>query len=432
MTRCSRSKSTCAENFFYYINLNKITIMPKWVYEIILEKVPPFNRLPSGYNVLGQMLLLETVGIILAILLSLPLSSILLGSLAVFVISLWSFLIYHIGSTIHRLKPPSAPLEKEVIDNYQESLFGKRHYELYVGFAVFCFLLFYLFLVEHNIVDFWLADNISIVPLFLVALILWDLSYRLGVGLWSAIIAFRRSTKFLLVAGMRTKMRYTAYQELKTLKRIDSINFAFGLVTLLLYPFFSFDTLLFSSLIIYSLAILIFSASSLFVMTKIPGLPGEVLWLLEEGKIGYVGTSDKTAQPHLTPVIFVFVGNTLFFVISKISKKLKNIKENDKIAFLIDFRDENDLYNNRAVLFTGKAIVYTPLKVILGFFNLIKVRSSFYKKYPEYMNKYKTEGQNLPLAWITALFVSRIIVKVEAEKIVYWREAHMIKLPLGE
>ena len=50
--------------------------MPKWVYEIILEKVPPFNRLPSGYDVLGQMLLLETVGIILAILFSMASDSI--------------------------------------------------------------------------------------------------------------------------------------------------------------------------------------------------------------------------------------------------------------------------------------------------------------------------------------------------------------------
>lgn len=420
------------EDFSTTFLKNNLIIMPKWVYEIILEKVPPFNRLPNGVDVLGQMLLLEILGIVIGLLLSLPLYSILLGSLAVFVISLWSFLIYHIGSTIHRLKPPSAPLEKEVIDNYQKILFSKRHLELYVGFAVFCFVLLYLFLVEHSIVDFWLGGKISIVPLFLIGQILWDLSYRLGLGLWSAIIAFRRSTKFLSVSGMRTKMRYTAYRELKTLKRLDKINFAFGLVTLLLYPIFSFDTLLFFSLIIYSVAILIFSASSLFVMTKIPGLPGEVLWLLEEGKIGYVGTSDKNMKPHLTPVIFVFVRNTLFFITSKISKKLKNIGENDKIAFLIDFRDENNLYNNRAVLLMGKAVVYNPLKAILGFYTLLKVRRIFFKKYPEYMNKYQTEGQNLPLAWRTTLFISRIIVKVEIEKIVYWREAHMIKLPLGD
>ena len=98
--------------------------------------------------------------------------------------------------------------------------------------AIFC--LFTILTKNNKIIAPAIITNIqlnciSIVPLFLVALILWDLSYRLGVGLWSAIIAFRRSTKFLLVSGMRTKMRYTAYQELKTLKRVDSINFAFGI-----------------------------------------------------------------------------------------------------------------------------------------------------------------------------------------------------------
>jgi nitroimidazol reductase NimA-like FMN-containing flavoprotein (pyridoxamine 5'-phosphate oxidase superfamily) len=403
--------------------------MAKWVYEIILEKIPPFNRLPSGYNVLGQMLLIEVIGTVLAILLSLPLSSILLGSLAVLVISLWSFLIYHIGLTIHRLKPPSAPLEKEVIDHYRESLFSRQHYELYVGFAVFGFLLLYLFFIDQSIVGFWLGGQLSIAPLFLAGLILWDLSYRLGVGLWSAVIAFRRSTSFLRVSGMRTKMSYTAYRELKTLKRMDSINLLFGLVTLLLYPLFSFDVILFVSLIIYSSAILVFSAASLIVMSNIPGLPGEVLWLLREGKVAYVGTSDKHMQPHLTPVIFVYVEHTLFFITSKISKKLKNMRENEKIAFLIDFRDENNLYNNRAVLFIGKAKVYNPFNAIVGVYKLLKARQAFFKKYPEYMHRYKKEGRNLPLAWRTTIFVSRIPVRVETEKIVYWREARAIQLP---
>ncbi|HLC01136.1 MAG TPA: hypothetical protein VJL33_07455, partial [Candidatus Bathyarchaeia archaeon] len=85
--------------------------MPKWAHEIILENIPPFSWLPRGYNVLLQIILMEVVGTLLAIFLSLPPSSIVLGSLAIAVISLWSFLIYHIGVTIHRLEPPSAPLE---------------------------------------------------------------------------------------------------------------------------------------------------------------------------------------------------------------------------------------------------------------------------------------------------------------------------------
>jgi nitroimidazol reductase NimA-like FMN-containing flavoprotein (pyridoxamine 5'-phosphate oxidase superfamily) len=406
--------------------------MSKWVYEIILENLPPFSWLPRGYNVLLQMILMETVGISLAILLSLQPYSILLGSLAVFVVSLWSFLIYHIGVTIHRLKPPSAPLEKKVMEHYQESLFNRRHYELYMGFAVFAILLLYLSLFGQGLIRYWLGGQLSPAPLFLAGLILWDLSYRLGVGLWSAVIAFRRSTNFRVVSGMRTKMRYTAYQELKTLKRMDSLNLAFGLVTLLLYPLFTTDIPLFAGLIAYSFAILLFSVASLIVMASIPGLPGEVLWLLDEGKIAYVGTSDKNRQPHLTPVIFVFVANSLFFITSKISKKLKNIRENERIAFLIDLRDENNLYNNRAILFTGKAKVYNIFDAALGVIKLFRVRRAFFKKYPEYMHAYRKEKQNVPLAWRTTIFVSRIPVEVETERIVYWREARAMRLPLGE
>ncbi len=406
--------------------------MLKWVHEIILENVPPFSWLPRGYNVALQMFLMEVIGASIAVFLSLPYLSILFGSLAILVISLWSFLIYHIGVTIHLLEPPSAPLEKKVIEQYQRSLFSQRHYELYLAFSVLVFLLSYLIFFQQSLVGYWLGGKLSLPLLILVVLILWDISYRLGVGLWSALIAFKRSTSLLRVSKMRTKMRYTAYRELKTLKRMDAINLVFGLVTLLLYPLFSFDITLFAGLLAYATAILLFSAASLIVIERVPGLPGEVLWLLEEGRIGYVGTSDDNMQPHLTPVIFVFVGNSLFFVVSKISKKLKNIRGHNEISFLIDFRDENNLYNNRAVLFIGKAKVYTPLAAIQNMVKLFKVRRAFYKKYPEYVYKYKEEEEKLPLAWRTTIFVSRIPIKLEAEKIVYWREARAIKLPLGE
>ena len=406
--------------------------MAKWAHEIILENIPPFSWLPRGYNVLLQMILMEIGGTLLAVFLELPTHSILFGSLAILIVSVWSFLIYDIGVTVHRLEPPSAPLEKKVVQNYQESLFNPHHYELYLGVAVFAFLVIYLTFFGQNLVSYWLGGKVSPAPLFLIGLVLWDLSYRLGVGLWSSAVAFRRSTNFLFVYETRPKMRYTAYRELNILKRMDKINFAFGLVTLLLYPLFSFDLLLFGILIAYSVGILFFSAASLLAMERIYGFPREALWLLEECKVAYVGTSDKKMQPHLTPVIFVFVGNSLFFITSKVTKKLKNIRENNQIAFLVDFRDEKNLYNNRAVLFTGKARVYSFFTAAKNVYKLLRARRAFFKKYPEYMREYKKEGQNLPLAWRTTIFVSRIPIEVETEKIVYWREARAIKLPLGE
>ncbi len=93
-------------------------------------------------------------------------------------------------------------------------------------------------------------------------------------------------------------------------------------------------------------------------------------------------------------------------------------------------RDPNNLYNNRAVLFTGKVKVYNLPNAILNMYRLLRVRNRFYKKYPKYMRKYKTEEEKLPQAWRTTLFVSRMLVKLDVEKMVYWREAHPIRLPL--
>ena len=404
--------------------------MQKWVNEIILEKVPPFSWVPRGYNVALQLFIMEIVGASIGILFSLPVRSILYGSLAILVVSLWSFLAFNISSTVRRLKPPSAPLERNVIDEYQKSLFHPRRYEFGIAALILLFILSYLVLFGRDLVSHWLGGNLSPILLILVTLLLWDISYRLGLGLWSAIIAFKRSVNLTRVSKKRSKMRYTAYPELKTLKRLDLINLSFGLVALLLYPVGSTDITFFTGLLGYGIVILFFSVLSFIKIGSIPGFPTEIIWLLNESKFGYVGTSDKEMRPHLTPVIFVFVGHTIYFVISKISKKLRNIRENDKIAFLVDMRDPNNLYNNRAVLFTGKVKVYNPPNAIFNIYPLLKVRNKFYKKYPKYMRKYKTEEEKLPHAWRTTLFVSRMLVKLEVEKIVYWREAHPIRLPL--
>src|SRR5208283_548928 len=146
--------------------------MTKWIHELILEKLPPFKWVPENYRVLVQLLVIELVGTSLAILFSLPLYSILLGSLAVLVISIWSYLIYHIGLTIHRLQSPSAPLEKKDIEDYQGALFNRRHYELYLGVAILGFLALYLFGVDRSLVSYWLGGKLSVAPLILLGLIL--------------------------------------------------------------------------------------------------------------------------------------------------------------------------------------------------------------------------------------------------------------------
>jgi hypothetical protein len=243
--------------------------MSKWIHEIILEKIPPFSWLPSGYSIMAQMIIMEIAGVTLGVFLSLPLLSMLLGTLAILVISLWSFLLTYSGSTIRRLEPPSDILEKKVISDYRKTLFSRQHYELYLGSLILVSLIFYLSFLNQNLVRYWLGEKLSLVPLLLVLLILWDVSYRLGVGLWSAVISFRRSNGLRRVSRIRDKMRYVNYHGLSTLKRVDFINLVCGLATLFLYPLFSTDLALFGALLIYSSAIFLFSAASITMVCQV-------------------------------------------------------------------------------------------------------------------------------------------------------------------
>lgn len=149
----------------------------------------------------------------------------------------------------------------------------------------------------------------------------------------------------------------------------------------------------------------------------------DVRWLLEEGYFGYIGTSDSHGIPHVTPVIFVSDGNSIFLTISKVAKKLANIRQNDRIAFLIDIRDPTDLENNRAVLIEGSAKIYGILDVLRSLRKALRVREMLFKKYPRYGQFYATKGRLLPKPWRASLFTSRLLVEVSISRLSYMRRS---------
>jgi hypothetical protein len=92
-------------------------------------------------------------------------------------------------------------------------------------------------------------------------------------------------------------------------------------------------------------------------------------------------------------------------------------------------RDPTNPMRNRAVMIRGRAVILgelTPLGIIrLYIYGLwmVRVRSLFARKYPRYMRYYVTKVQELPLAWQNKPFISRVMVRIEPERITYWREA---------
>ena len=151
-------------------------------------------------------------------------------------------------------------------------------------------------------------------------------------------------------------------------------------------------------------------------------------WLLEEGYFGYLGTSDSHGIPQVTPVIFVQDGNSVFFMASKISKKCSNIRQNKRVAFLVDVRDPSDLTNNRAVLIEGRAKIYGILDVLNSLGRVLRVRASFRNKYPKYAAFYAEKGATIPKPWRRTLFISRLLVEVWIDRFSYMREAKPVAL----
>lgn len=148
---------------------------------------------------------------------------------------------------------------------------------------------------------------------------------------------------------------------------------------------------------------------------------------MEEGYFGYLGTSDSSGTPHVTPVIFVWAGSSVFLTISKAARKLSNIRQNGKVAFLVDIRDPRDLENNRAVLIEGTAEIFGFMGVLKRLRTALKVRALFLDKYPKYAGFYRAKRSMIPKLWRATMFTSRLLVEVKICSYSYIRQAK----PLG-
>lgn len=327
------------------------------------------------------------------------------------------------------MKPSMAPREREIIDNYREMLWSPRRYELVLGICLYVAITAYLFGFGSKFLVSWLGKDLNPILISITLVLLWDVSYRLGLGIWLTTISFIRSRRLRIASKLRKEMRYTPRRELEVLKRLDLICLSFGQATLLLYPLCSNDLILLVLLLSCSFYMMALSSISWLTIDSIPRFAPEILTLLQNGKFAYVGTSDRKGQPHVTPVIFVFDGKKPYFVTSKIAKKIRNLRENPRVAFLVDVRDPSRLLSNRAVLIMGKARIFFFAGAIIGLVTMLRVRRLFHRKYPQYMKRYRDEEIRLPQAWKTTMFASRMLVRVDVERLVYWQEAHPISLP---
>ncbi len=76
-------------------------------------------------------------------------------------------------------------------------------------------------------------------------------------------------------------------------------------------------------------------------------IEGPVRRFLETARSGHLATADAEADPHLVPVTFVLIDEAIYIAIDEKPKtttrlkRLRNIEENPRAAFLVDRYDDD-------------------------------------------------------------------------------------------
>jgi hypothetical protein len=399
----------------------------RWVYEEIVDRVPPFRWLPPILDVAAQLLLVETIGIIAFFYFNMPVNAAIFGSMAIVYTVVWSAGCLYVIPWLRRLRNPTHESEFEVLQKYRERLFDRR-YEL--GGSLICFVGMsgYLF-IDQNLLKLFLGDGFGNPILTVLILVLtWDISYRIWLSVLTTLFAANRSISLSRAARSRRGLEYTAYSEVRTLRQLDTINLYWAVTAVLLIPIAAESPLLLLGILGYFVIVTGLSALSLMAMETVPWFPPDVESVLYHENFAYVSACVKS-EPHTTPVIFVYDGNYLYFAISVKSAKYRLIKKNRNIAVLVDLRDSRSVMNNRTLLMQGKGMILgeiTPIGVARIFLHglwMLRLWRLFSKKYPQYTKYYREHEQSLPLAWQSKPFISRVLVRMEPESITYWREA---------
>jgi len=114
---------------------------------------------------------------------------------------------------------------------------------------------------------------------------------------------------------------------------------------------------------------------------------------LEQQMVGRLATASKKGAPHVAPICYASNSERIFIHTGRSSKKVRNIMENRRVAFVAD--EYLSWEKNRGVIIQGFAeILESGKEYELG-------RRLIYGKYPKWEHEYPIiEGEEILLAII--------------------------------
>jgi nitroimidazol reductase NimA-like FMN-containing flavoprotein (pyridoxamine 5'-phosphate oxidase superfamily) len=98
---------------------------------------------------------------------------------------------------------------------------------------------------------------------------------------------------------------------------------------------------------------------------------------LKSREVCRLATASKDAKPHVVPVIYAMDGEDIIVAIDYGTKKLKNLRENKKVALVVD-----EYRPNKAVMVEGDCEILEKGKEYLRLLQILFDRFEYYRRNP--------------------------------------------------
>ena len=106
-------------------------------------------------------------------------------------------------------------------------------------------------------------------------------------------------------------------------------------------------------------------------------LTAKELNFLKTHELCRLATASKDARPHVVPVIYAVDGENMVIAVDYKTKKLKNLRENNRVALLVD-----EYRPNRGLMVEGACDIFERGKEYLRLLQILFDKFAYYRNNP--------------------------------------------------
>ncbi|MFC7018510.1 MULTISPECIES: DUF7530 family protein [Haloarcula] len=219
-----------------------------WVYESIVGALPGI-RLPTWAAIAIQLLIFETAIVALSWYYD-TWNAAIAATAVVFVATVGSVEMLRISTLIRRIDVPQP---------YRALLFSSNM-EVVLSVLAYVAILSHLFVFDPQtssrpLVTTLFGEEPPVLVVYLLLLVLWDVSYRIGTGWWATVTGLWRSARY----------RFDP-ETARVFQRADVETWGFGVLQLVLVPFVLDQPVLLASLLAHVTAVTVVTAVSVALL----------------------------------------------------------------------------------------------------------------------------------------------------------------------